>query len=76
MYDRILLPVIRLVINSQPLEQFFFSLEYGLERGNSQRLSEAARTGEKITSSCWTNHIPNILCLIHIQEFTPDKFFK
>ena len=51
MYDGILLPIIRLVINSQPLEQFFFSLEYGLERGNSQRLSEAARTGEKITAT-------------------------
>ena len=76
MNDGILLPVIRLVVNSQPLEQFFFSLKHSLERGNRQRLPEAARTGEKITSSCWTNHIPNILCLIHIQEFTPDKFFK
>ena len=76
MNDRIRLPVVRLVINSQPFEQFFFPLEYSLEGGYGQRLSEAARPGKKISCGSWTDHVPDVFGLIHIQELPSNEFLE
>lgn len=52
-------------VNSKTLEQFFLSLEVGLQRGNQQALAKTARTAQKINSS-FRHKIVKLFCLVHI----------
>ena len=48
MNNRVLFPVIRLIIKRQTFEQFFLTLKDRLQRGYGQRLAETPRTDDEL----------------------------
>ena len=70
------LPVVRLVVNGQALEEFFLSLENSLQRGDGQRLPEPAGAGEKIGLPGRVDQLPDVLGLVDIEIPLLAEFLK
>lgn len=74
--DRVRLPVIRLVANGQPPEEFLLSLKDGFQRGQCEGFSEMARAREEVSGTAGPDHVPDVFRLIHVQEVALYQVFK
>ena len=76
MDDGIFFPIIRLVVESKPFEQLFFSFEDGLQRRDEQRFPETPWTCQEISCLARTDEIPDELRLVNVEEIAFDHFLE
>lgn len=73
MQHRIFDPLFFQLLDSQPFEKFFTSLEVTLERADQQGFPESSRTAEENVTWIWMSKIIDIFCLIYIQVILLPK---
>ena len=76
MNDRMMFPVIRLIIDRKPFEKVSSSLENCFERGDGERFTETPRAGKEIRSKRLFDQIPDEFGLVNVQVTVGDYFLK